>query len=271
MIADGVEHHEGDLHGGGRIDLAGAGLDEVGTRSDGDVAGQTDLVVGAELAGLEDHFQACITAGLLDGGDLVEDEVVVAAVEPAAADDHVDLVGTLADGEPGVGDLDVAGGLAAGEGGGDGGDLDAAVAEGLLRDLHQGRVHADGGHRGQAWEAVVRVHGLVAHLLHLAGRVGTLQRGEVDHAEGELHALHLGLLLDAARLDAGHALLDAHLVDGGAGAGAGDGGCRGLCRCGHGALAKDRRRAVLDRFGLVAMCRAFSPPITVRSVSRHLW
>jgi hypothetical protein len=81
VVADGVQHHQGHLHGGRRVDLARAGLDEVGPGGDGDVAGQTHLVVGAELAGFQDHFQAGIAAGLLDGGDLVEDEGVVTAVE----------------------------------------------------------------------------------------------------------------------------------------------------------------------------------------------
>ena len=51
--------------------------------------------------------------------------------ERAAVDDHVDLVGAGLDGVAGVGELDVEGGAAAGERGGDGGDVDAGAAERL--------------------------------------------------------------------------------------------------------------------------------------------
>src|SRR5690606_29036507 len=54
----------------------------------------------------------------------------------------------------------------------------------------------------------------VAELAHLVGSIGTFQGGEVDHGEGELQALHFGLLLNATRLDARHALFDTHLIDG---------------------------------------------------------
>ena len=66
-------------------------------------------------------------AGLLHGGDLVEDEAVAAGEERAAVDDHVDLVGARGDGVRRVGELDLERRAAAREGRGDGGDGDEAV------------------------------------------------------------------------------------------------------------------------------------------------
>ena len=57
--------------GGGR-DLAGRGLDEVPAGEHRQPGRATHVVVGDELAGLEDHLQVRRTTGLLDGDDLVE-------------------------------------------------------------------------------------------------------------------------------------------------------------------------------------------------------
>ena len=92
-----------------------------------------DVVVGLQLAGLEDHLEVRRRPqASRDRDDLLEDLQVAAGQERAPVDDHVDLVGAGLDGVAGVGQLDVQRGAAARERGGDGGDVDAGVAEGLL-------------------------------------------------------------------------------------------------------------------------------------------
>src|SRR5690606_42153077 len=61
--------------------------------------------IGGELAGLEDHFEVDIPAGLLDPSDLVEDLEVLPRQECAPVDDHVDLVRPVGDDHPGLLDL----------------------------------------------------------------------------------------------------------------------------------------------------------------------
>ena len=88
------------------VDLAGRGLDEVGAGGHGQDRGATDVVERLELAGLEDHLEVRLAAGLLDRDDLVEDRAVVAGQEGAAVDDHVDLVGARLDRRRVLGELD---------------------------------------------------------------------------------------------------------------------------------------------------------------------
>ena len=73
------------------------------------------VVEGPELAGLEDHLEVRVPAGLADRDDLLEHRRVVAGEECAAVDDHVDLVGPGRDGGPRLGELDVEERLARGE------------------------------------------------------------------------------------------------------------------------------------------------------------
>ena len=127
-VADRLQHHQADRERRGRRHLAGGGLDEVGARRHRQDGGPADVVVGAELARLQDHFQVGFATRLFDGPDLVVDLLVVAAEEGAAVDDHVDLVGAGFDRGFGLRDLDRREGLAGWEGGGHGGDLDAAAA-----------------------------------------------------------------------------------------------------------------------------------------------
>jgi len=65
-----------------------------------------DIVVGGQLAGLQDHLEPDRPAGILDGRDLVEHLAVVAGQERATVDHHVHLGGAGVDGEPGVGQFD---------------------------------------------------------------------------------------------------------------------------------------------------------------------
>ena len=60
-------------------------------------------------------------------------------------------------------------------------------------------VHAHGGHRRRRGVARIGPHGLGAERAHLAGRVGALERRQVDHANGGLERPGLARGLDAAR------------------------------------------------------------------------
>src|SRR5580765_5261409 len=65
-IADRLEHDQTHRQRRRRDDLAGRGLDEVGARSHGQHRGPPDVVIGLELAGLEDHLEMGVAAGVLD-------------------------------------------------------------------------------------------------------------------------------------------------------------------------------------------------------------
>ena len=217
-VADGLEHHHGDREGRRRLHLAGGGLDEVRTGHHRQPAGATYVVVGLQLAGLEDDLEVGALAvragtGLTHRDDLVEDPLVVAGEEGATVDDHVDLVGTGLHRVAGVGELDVQCGPAAGEGGGDRGDVDAAGAEHLLRGRDHVGVDAHGrGHRaGRVGR--VRVHRLGGEGADLAGGVLPLQRGQVDHPDREVDRELLGRGLDRAGAERGGTGLRADLVD----------------------------------------------------------
>ena len=93
--------------------------------------GAADVVVGLQLAGLEDHLE--VGAGSIrpgarfaDRDDLVVHPLVVPGQERAPVDHHVDLVGAGLDRVLGVGQLHVERGAAARERRGHGGDVDAA-------------------------------------------------------------------------------------------------------------------------------------------------
>ena len=80
-------------------------------------------------------------------------------------------------------------------------------------DADQRRVHAHGRARRDLGHGGRGADGLRAQVAHLAGRVGALQRGEVDHRHGKADALLLGGRLDGALAEHGGALLDADPVD----------------------------------------------------------
>ena len=161
-------------------------------------------------------------AGLLHGGDLVEDQAVAAGEERAAVDDHVDLVGAGRDRLRRVGELDLERGAAARERRGDGGDRDEAVvgvavrgAERLDRERHHVAVDADGGDAGRRGVRGVGVHRLRDERAHLAGGVGALERRQVDELDDAVERPLLGARLDRAGAEPGGALLEADGVDAG--------------------------------------------------------
>ena len=220
-VADHLEHEQRHGQGRSRRHLAGRGLDEVAAGQDREPGRAAHVVVGVQLAGLEDDLEVRVgaviaAARLLDRHDLVEDDAVVAGEEGATVDHHVDLVGAGGDRLTGVGDLDVQAGAAARERGRDRGHGHAghavavSRAERLDRHRHQIAVHAHrrdmrGGRVGR-----VRVHGLGDQGAHLAGGVRALEGGEVHEADGRVERPGLGRGLDAAGAERGRALLETH-------------------------------------------------------------
>ena len=110
--------------------------------------GAAHVVVGAELAGLEDHLEVRVAARLLHAHDLVVDLRVAAGEERAAVDHHVDLVGAELDGPAHVVELHAraatgrTGSAVATEA-----TLTPVPREPLDRDRDEVRVDADGGDR----------------------------------------------------------------------------------------------------------------------------
>ena len=156
-----------------------------------------------------------VPAGLLDGDDLLEDVEVAAGQEGAAVDDHVDLVGAVGDGVLHVGDLHRAAGAAAGERGGDGGDVEAGALQRLAGDAGEVAVDADGRDRRAGRVAGVGPLGLGGQGADLAGGVGALQRGQVDHRDRGVDRPGLRRRLDRAGAEHRDAGLGADLVDAG--------------------------------------------------------
>jgi hypothetical protein len=154
-----------------------------------------------------------IAAGGLGLGDLVEDGQVVAGEEGPTVDDHVDLVGTGRHSVLGVEQFDRHRGAATGEGGGDGGDLDPRVAQDLLGGGDHVAVDADRGRAGGGEVARVGGEGLGGQAAHSAVGVGPLERGQVDHRDGQVDRPALAVVLDRARAQSRGAGLAPHLVD----------------------------------------------------------
>ena len=151
-------------------------------------------------------------AGFPDGGDLVEDLLVVPGEEGAAVDHHVHLVGAGRDRVLHVGQLDVQAGPAAGERGGDAGHVHAAALQFGRRDVGQVRVHADGGDHRRGRVGGVGALGLGAQRADLARRVLALQRGQVDHRDRGVERPLLGRGLDGPAGQHGRAGLRPHPV-----------------------------------------------------------
>ena len=125
----------------------------------------------AALAGLEDDLEVSLPARLLLDLDLVEDVVVVAGEEGAAADDDVDLVCAGGDRVSNVGRAYVERLLARRECPGDAGRLDrwaGGVQHGVEHHLGAHTYRRD---RGDGATAEVGSDGLAAECGDLAGRV----------------------------------------------------------------------------------------------------
>ncbi len=183
-------------------------------------AGAADVVVGLQLAGLEDHLEmrtgtVRADTGLAHGHDLLVHLEVAPGEERAPVDHHVDLVGTGLDGVGGVGQLDVQCGTSARERCGDRGDMDTARAEGLLGHRDHVGVHAHGGRRGTGRVGRIGAHRLGRQRPDLARSVHALEGGEVDHPDREVDRLSLRVGLDRPGAERGGPLLRTDLVDSG--------------------------------------------------------
>ena len=130
----------------GRAHLAGRGLDEVGAGGDREQRGAADVVVRAELAGLEDHLQVRRPHASLTRDDLVDDLRVAAGEEGAAVDHHVDLVRAELERPAHVVELHLDRRLPRRERRRDGGDLDRRARERRAGDADEVRVDAHGRH-----------------------------------------------------------------------------------------------------------------------------
>jgi hypothetical protein len=75
-VADRLQHHQRHRQRRGGLHLAGGGLDEVGAGQHRQPGRAAHVVVGDQLAGLQDHLEVARAAGLLDRDDLVEDLAV---------------------------------------------------------------------------------------------------------------------------------------------------------------------------------------------------
>ena len=94
-------------------------------------------------------------------------------------------------------------------------DDDAGTLEPLDGDAREIGVDADRCDRRDLGVVGVGPHGLRAQRADLAGRVRALQRGQVDHGDGHVDRLELGVLLDGAGGEDGRAALQPDLVDAG--------------------------------------------------------
>ena len=173
-----------------------------------------DVVVAAQLGGLEDHLQVGVAAGLAHAHDLLLHAGVVAGQERLARDHHVDLVRARGDRVLGVAQLDVQ--AAPGPTGSRSPPRRSCTpvpASARARDAGERRVHADGRAGRDLGHVRGRADGLRAEVADLARRVGALERREVEHRDGQADALLLGGRLDRALAERGGALLDPDAVD----------------------------------------------------------
>src|SRR4030095_4501235 len=185
-----------------------------GSRVDGEDAGTAYAIKRAKLAGFENYLEMRLPTGFLDRDDLVEHALVVAGKECTARNHHVDLVRAFRHGDAHVFELDAERCHPARKRGGDGCDLDVVVPrERLARHFEHGRIYADRGDVRQIRPRIVQMHCLLTELPHLARRILTLERGQVDHAERQLQGVDLRVFLDAARAEAGYALVHADFID----------------------------------------------------------
>jgi len=102
-----------------------------------------------KLARFKNYFQVSVSAGFLDGDDLIVYESMVPRQETASGDYHVDFVGSVPHGSLGLADSGVQGVLSARKGGGYGGYGDARAFQFPSGDLYERRVYTNGSHLGE--------------------------------------------------------------------------------------------------------------------------
>jgi hypothetical protein len=212
-FSDGVEHDERDRQRGGGADLAGGGLDEVSARLHGNHARGANVVVSDQLACFEDDLEMDVAAKLFHRRNLIMDLGVFTTQERGAVDDHVDFIGAGTESDARVFEFGFQRGLPARKIGGHRGNLDRRAAQEGFGRRDEVRIHADRRDRPHPIALGCRMHRLVAEGHHLARRVPSFQRGQVEHGKGEAQALHFRVRLDTPLGESSGAFFDHDLVD----------------------------------------------------------
>jgi hypothetical protein len=123
IIANGFEHHERHRHGRRGLNFAGAGFDEISASFHRQPACETDVIIGDQLAGFQNHFEMRRTAGLFHGRDFIKHFRAVSRQERGAVDHHIDFIRAISHSAAGFFETGTKGILAAGKAGGDRSDF----------------------------------------------------------------------------------------------------------------------------------------------------
>ena len=196
----------------GGADLAGGGLDEVGSGHHGQHGRPPDLVVGTQFAGLQDHLQVGRPTGLFGGGDLVVSLLVSARQKRRAVQHDVHLIGPGGHCPRDLGQSGLQGRQPSGEAAGHTGHRHRAVGQCFHSHRHQLGVHTHRGHRGHRPVGGVGTARPGTQGLDPLGGVGSLQGGEVHHPNGQIQGRRLGRGLDRAGTQGRGPLLQPHRV-----------------------------------------------------------
>ena len=145
-VVDRLQHHQDHLGCGGRLDLAGAGLDKISPCLHGNVAGEPDPIQGAQLSGLQNHLEVGAAARLLYLDDFIRHPTVIAPQKVAAGDHHINLIGPLAYGVASVFQFHLERIHAARKGRGHRGDLDRRSLERFPGNPDHGWINANRRH-----------------------------------------------------------------------------------------------------------------------------
>ena len=154
-------------------------------------------------------------ARFFHGGDFIAHASMFASEECAAIDDHVYFIRAEIHGHADIGELHAQWHRAARKCGGDCCDFYTAVADERARCTDEIWIHTDCGAR---WNAEARFGGLdgfAAEVGDFAGRVFSLERGEVHHRDDHFQAAEFRRVFDAAVGERGCAFLGHHLINGG--------------------------------------------------------
>ena len=120
-------------------------------------------------------------ARFFHGGDFVAHARIFAREECAAIDDHVYFIRAEIYGHTDIGKLHAQWHRAAGKCGGDGCDFHTAVADERARGADEIWINTDGCTRRNAEARLCGLDGFAAEVGDFAGRVFSLERGEVHH------------------------------------------------------------------------------------------
>ena len=147
-VIDRLQHDQHHFGSGGRLDLARAGFDEIGPGFHREIARQPHPVKGAELPGLQNHFQMRPATCFLYLHNFVRHTAIVAPQKITTRNHHIDLIRALTHRITRVFQLHLERVHPAWEGCGDRGDFHRGALESLPRDADHGRIHTDRCHQG---------------------------------------------------------------------------------------------------------------------------